>query len=160
MNQESMNLSSGKLERSMFWIVGTIWANIIIVFLIVAVFMGFFFMLAPQIPIYVIVGQLLYLLLPWGVIIFATRLGVKSVLAKSIVKKEKILKISILTGLIAFLLPTIFYSILFLGFYLTAGDGTGFRGGLWQCLLLAYVFVVIPMIYAGVTYFWCKRLVK
>jgi len=146
MNQEFANVSSGKPERGMLWIVGTIWANIIIVALIAILPILFLSSLLEGLINPVLVS-VLNLLLFWGVAIFAIKLGVKSVLAKSIVKKEKILEISILTGFIFFLLS----AILLLPSLLNMG--------LMLYLLIASA-LISAIIYVGITYFWCKRLVK
>jgi len=149
MNQESMSVSSIKPERGMFWIVGTIWANIFIVFLIALLIAVLLSLFLGGLIINPILVSVFTLLLYWGVIIFAIRLGVKSVLAKSVIKKEKILKISVSTGFVFFLLA---FTFLFL-IYRT-------EASILSNLVLMVSVLVISAIYTSITYFWCKRLVK
>ena len=146
MNQEFTNASSGKIERGMLWIVGTIWANIIIVALITGLAIQLLLMLIGELGNHVVVSTLIPLFY-LGMMAFAIRLGVKSVLAKSIIKKEKILKISIWVGALPILLSIgITETILMLAVNVK--------------LIMILIIVTTAMVYAGITYFWCKRLVK
>lgn len=97
------NSNLEKPTKSTIWIVATIWANIIIIAIIAGA--GSFFLstllrlLFPDLINPAIVGYLIMFLI-WAATIYAIRLGVKSVLKKSIIKKERIFKISLGVGLV------------------------------------------------------------
>ncbi len=160
MNQKSTKITLEKPEKSILWIVATIWANIIGVLLINLVVISLIglsdLLYSPVSPVVSVIVPNLVLLFFLLSQIFAVRLGIKSVLAKSVIKKEKTLKISIGTGSVLFLALSIFFFLFVVPMY---GDHSPPEISLITLILfmLGYFFA-ISLIYSGITYFWCTKL--
>lgn len=143
------NSNTEKPTKSMIWIVATIWANIIIIGLIVTFAIMFlrpflFQLFGPTITGFTII------LFVTGSIIYAIRLGVKSVLKKSVIEKEQIFKISFGVSLVFLFLVTILAFLLLITDRMSIGRFLGF--GLFSFL--------VSLGYFGITYLWCKKLIK
>lgn len=146
------NSNLEKPVKSTIWIVATILANIIIVLLIFAfasiLLRGLFLQLFG-----LVVAGILIWLIGVAAIIYAIRLGVKSVLKKNLIKKEQIFKISLGVALIPFLTLTGISISVVLQKLPELTDVIGFLR------LFGFVFGV-SLAYFGVTYYWCKKLIK
>ncbi len=143
------NSNLEKPAKSIIWIVATILANIIIVSLI----FGFASILSHSLFVRLfgtVIAGIFILLIGVAVTIYAIRLGIKSVLKKSIVRKEQVFKISIGVTLPFFL----FWGGMAISVILQYGLPD-------ICFLRLFGFGFgIPFAYFSVTYYWCKKLIK
>lgn len=147
-------MSSGKPERSMLWIAGIIWLHIIVIYLIVSFSITPLLVFLREFVLGYDLTSILIGLFNLGIIIFSVKLGVKSVLAKGTINKEKILNISISTGLFFFLWTGSF----FLVHIIDMGSFDAFNSWVtdpWVSTLLAGTIAC-----TGATYFWFRKLVK
>lgn len=157
MNNQDKNYQ-GLPKKSTLWIVATIWANIIIFFLILG--LTSLLLRVSLIQLFgLIVAEILMGLIWILTLIFAIRLGVKSVLKKSIIKKEKIVKISIWVAVIPFVLITGILSF----YFLKAAPLLSPE----KLLILKKSFlrlwiegILLSAIYFVITYYWSKKLTK
>lgn len=139
---EPQNISE-KPIKNRAWIVATIWANIIIVGLILGVLLTALssFMSGTRGWLW----QIIMWLISISAFIYAIRLGVKSVLKKSVVPKEDIVKISIWVAMVAVIGQL---GIIFWGFSLA---------GKWIVLNRLLQFIRADIGYFIVTYLWLKK---
>lgn len=156
------NSNLEKPTKSMLWIVATIWANIIIIFLLVSIALIF---LQPLLIENLDLGAhfvgIFTILLIIGATVFAIRLGIKTVVKKSIIEKKKIFKISFWTGLVDLFLRTgfLFFAYILLPYHrviLAGGEEAMTR----RFLIIWIISFFISIGYFGITYFWSKKLIK
>ena len=142
------NSNLEKPAKSLIWIVATIWANIFIVSLILGMTWIFLRILLVQLfsPLVVVIFLILFFV---GGIIYAIKLGIKSVLKKSVIKKERIFQISFWVVLVYLFLTSIF--LFFRDVLLQAGA--------FGDLDLSVIFLS-SLAYFSITYYWCKKLIK
>lgn len=157
------NSNLEKPIKSTLWIVATIWANIIIIGLL----MGLASILLHALFVRLFdshIAGILIMLISIGVMIFAIRLGVKSVLKKSIIKKEKIFKISLLTGLIYLFLMTGLILLWLVLLTVSPPLEIMLLGGWSEVIKMSLIMwgfsFLISLGYFGVTYYWCKKLIR
>lgn len=149
----SQNISE-KPIKSKIWIVGTIWANIIIVGLILSVVLRILNSLIPNLfglsGLIFVKGWLWKMIMGLGFIstfVYAIRLGVKSVLKESIIPKEDVVKISVWVTMIAVILQL---GLIILTFSFI---------GRWIDISRLLEFIGADIGYFVITYFWLKKLV-
>lgn len=145
MNQESINSPVSKPAKSIIWMVATIWANIIIVFLIAVVAV----ILLGQILGETRLSGLLGFIIIMSSLIYAVRLGVQSVLKASVIPQEQIFNIALGVGLVNFVLGT---GLLLFANALLLPAEVGMPLIAWASPL------IMALVYFGVTYYWCKKL--
>jgi hypothetical protein len=144
-----------KPNKSKLWIVSTIWANIIIVTIILVLALGFLkFLIAKLFGLSGILftegwfWQTLVLIFSIFSFIYAIRLGVKSVIKESTILQEDIKKISIGVAMVAIVLQLI--SAFFILAYLKINIS-----------FYVYVdFIGINIGYFVLTYFWFQKLTQ
>lgn len=152
-----MNLqnNSQKQSRSKIWIIATIWANIIIVVIILTVVLMFLNFIIAK--VFGLSGLLftqgwLWKTLIWvssiSAFVYAIRLGVKSALKKSVILQKDIIKISVGVAMVTVALQLI---IILLSFSFLERGPT----------LTRYLqFIGANIGYFVITYFWCKKLIQ
>ena len=141
MNRKHLQNSS----KSKAWIIGTIWANIVIV----GLFLGIILLIlgGPIIQLFSeTAGVVLIWLITTSGLIYATRLGVKSVLKEAIINPKEIIKIS--AGVT--LLPIILQIGLIMYGY--------FHFAIWPELTTYIEFTFANIILFLATYLWLKKL--
>lgn len=149
-----------KPTKSLLWIVATIWANIIIVFLLVGIALlllrGLLIQLLGLDPRLVGIFMVLVVI---GAVIYAIRLGVKTVVKKSVITEDRIFKISLWVGLVDLFLRT---GLLLLVFYIAwLPDPLIDLPEAIKLLLFNWgITLLISFGYFGLTYCWCKKLIK
>lgn len=144
-NQESINIAVSKPAKSIIWMVATIWANIIIVFLIAVLAV----ILLGQILGETQLSGFLGFIIIMSSLIYAVRLGVQSVLKASVMPQEQIFNIALGVGLVNFVLGT---GLLLFANALLLPAEVGMP-------LIAWVSpLIMALVYFGVTYYWCKKL--
>ena len=159
------NSNLEKPVKSTAWIVATIWANIIIIGLItfiVLLLLNFLFVLLFDFSIFdILIGRILLALVIIGQWIYAIRLGVKTVVKKSVINKKKIFKVCLWVALIHLFLMT---GLLFFGYIKMPVCEVILWGGIEEVrkdfLLVWVYFVLISLGYFGITYYWFKKLIK
>jgi len=136
--------TSAKPTKSIVWIVQTIWVNIIIVGLIFAVIVTALSSFIPG------TGGQFWQIIIWlasiSVSVYAIRLGAKSVLKKSIIPKEDIVKISIWVAMVAVIGELVLIAL-----------GLVIIGELVEPTRLLE-FIGADVLYFAITYFWLKKL--
>jgi len=147
-NMESQNISE-KPIKSTIWIVGTIWANIIIVTLIVIVTLSILNVFISRLfgeSEWIFFWRLIIFLLFIFNFIYSIKLGVSSVVKKSVILKENIIKISAWTTIVA-----VIGQISLIIITLLAGRSVD--------PLIILPFTIINAGYFIVTYFWFRKIV-
>lgn len=149
----SQNISE-KPTKSTIWIVGTIWANIIIVGLILVVVLlvlNFLISHLFGLPGLIFVEGWLWRVIMWlasiSAFIYGIRLGVISVIKKSAVLKKDIVKISVWVAMVAIVGQL---GLIILNFSLT---------GTFIGISRLLEFIGANIGYFVITYFWFKKLV-
>jgi len=147
--------NSQKQNKSKIWIIATIWANVIIVtiiFIVLLIFLNFLIAKLFGLPGLLFTKGWLWKILVWigsiSVFVYAIRLGVKSVLKKSVISQEDIIKISVGVAMVALILQFVFTILIILFLKMNP-------------TLTSYTqFIVADMGYFVITYFWCKKLIS
>jgi len=143
---EPQNISE-KPTKSKIWVIGTIWANIIIFGLILVLVLQILNLFLHQF-LNTIFGQILLYLIGIGTFVYAIKIGIKSVLKKTFISKEDVIGISFGVVLIPIILQV---AVTGLGLiYLEKGPST----------IRIFEFIIADIGFFFVTYFWCKKLIK
>ena len=147
MNSQNIPNLNQKPAKNKIWIIATIWANIVIVGLILVVILQFLNVFLHQFFI-TIIGQALLWLIGIFVFVYAIRLGIKSVLKKTVIIKEDVIKISVGVVMVAVIFQLVFIVLGLI--FLEIGP-----------TLNRYLeFIGADILYFIITYFWCKKLIK
>jgi hypothetical protein len=141
-----------KPSKSKLWIVSTVWANIIIVSIILGVALKFLSLLVEKVfglsGFLFLEGRMwpiLEFIISVSALVYAVRLGVKSVLKESSVLQEDIIKIG--AGVVS---VAVFFQ-LFIAILISVFTKTGFRFDIY------FDFLAIDIGYFVLTYFWLHK---
>lgn len=154
MDQESTNPPALKPTKSVAWMVAIIWVHIIIALLIAT----FVLVLLGQFLGGALLYSLLGLIIMAGALIFAIRLGIKSVLKVSAIAQEQIFQISLGVSLVYFGLVT--FGLLTGSLLLPFLISTFFFPVEIKISLVDWMIpMALTLVSFGATYYWCKKLI-
>lgn len=162
------NSNLEKPVKSTAWIVATIWANIIIIGLItfiVLLLLNFLFVLLFDFSIFdILIGRILLALVIIGQWIYAIRLGVKTVVKKSVINKKKIFKVCLWVALIHLFLMTGLILLWLVLLTVSPPLEIMLLGGWSEVIKMSLIMwgfsFLISLGCFGVTYYWCKKLIR
>jgi len=144
-----MNQNNTSQNKSLFWIIFTIEANIAMT----ALFIGFSQIFFSFLPAAILQNQIfrffLLIIITFLLSIWATRRGVKTVLKTTIIKPEDILKISFWVGFIPLVLAVFLFILGRIKFPLSGGS---------NFISNIIASIVTAITYGSFTYFWLKKL--
>lgn len=156
------NSNLEKPIKSIKWIIITIWTHIFGIALGIVIFLSLLNALFVQLldiePYFNLIKIFMKLVFV-GAIIYAIKLGVKAVIKNSVIKKKKIFKISLWVGLIwLFFMAGLWFLLSCFAWLSDPNIDLSIAIKLFLTNLI-YAFLV-SFIYFGVTYYWCKKLIK